>query len=940
MVREHKSHRRGPQITGIGPYDPDLAPKPPGKLRRWWIGAVLVLVVLLGMGVWWQHGTGVPPVVSQGSTDAPPVSDTNEVVETLEEPAMPDLPFGMATGLTVGGETEAAVQYGSVRIVATAQDYAQEYLGKTAKRLRLDTNEWVAVANLPQTLSNQTCGLVEVALEADGFKADPASRRVLIQESRTNDAIFVLAPLPATLTVTCNVSSAELEIVGIKSQTAKPISIPSLKPLGLTVASPGWRTQKMKLGSMNPGKAYAKSVILEQEAGALRIEATVPTNAEAYFQGLDKQIRLRTNDWKTVKTLPVVETGLACKVHPVELQVAGFEVGRGVPTEPLVRDGQTTTVSFALSPLPATLKVSCNVTGAFIQINDQPSTVSNSLPVPSLQSLSVTVSATGYVAQVVKLGPMKPGKAYRQEVKLEPLALLAAPPAAQGKPFENSLGMKFVPVSGVEVMFSIWETRVQDFKAFADETKREISKPDFEQGPDHPAVNLKWDDAVAFCAWLTQRERALGQIDKGQAYRLPKDWEWSVAVGLNESREGTPMEKSGKIKDVYPWGTNWPPPQGAGNYYGQETGPSGPSTAEKKAGYHDGYLGTAPVGSFSPNGYGLYDMGGNAMEWCDDLCNELGARVLRGGSWEYAYDGGWRELDYLLSSFRDCSIPSYYPAFHGFRAVLETSPEKSAPPPAQPAATAPSGKQGKPMTVDLGGGVKLEFVWIPPGDFVMGSPENEMGRTTGEGPQHTVTISRGFWMGKYEVTQAQWERVTGSKRSLFEDAGPNFPEDNVSWNDCQEYIKHLNEQQINASNQLSFRLPTDAEWEYACRAGTQTALNSGKSITSSAGRCANLDEVGWYDDNSNERTHPVGEKKPNAWGLCDMHGNLLEWCSDGRRSYSANAVVNPSGSTAGSFRVIRGGSWDNWAVDCRSAFRGVADIDQSDSTYGFRVVAQ
>ena len=119
-----------------------------------------------------------------------------------------------------------------------------------------------------------------------------------------------------------------------------------------------------------------------------------------------------------------------------------------------------------------------------------------------------------------------------------------------------------------------------------------------------------------------------------------------------------------------------------------------------------------------------------------------------------------------------------------------------------------------------------------------------------------------------------------------------------------------------------------------------SALNSGKSITSSAGRCANLDEVGWYDDNSNERTHPVGEKKPNAWGLCDMHGNLLEWCSDGRRSYSANAVVNPSGSTAGSFRVIRGGSWDNWAVDCRSAFRGVADIDQSDSTYGFRVVAQ
>ena len=670
MVRELKSHRRGPQITGIGPYDPNLAPKPPGKWRGWWAVAAVALVVMLGAGVWWQQGTSVPSVVSQGSTDAPPVSATNEVVETLEEPAMPDLPFGMATGLTVGGETEAAVQYGSVRIVATAQDYAQEYLGKTAKRLRLDTNEWVAVANLPQTLSNQTCGLVEVALEADGFKADPASRRVLIQESRTNDAIFVLAPLPATLTVTCNVSSAELEIVGIKSQTAKPISIPSLKPLGLTVASPGWRTQKMKLGSMNPGKAYAKSVILEQEAGALRIEATVPTNAEAYFQGLDKQIRLRTNDWKTVKTLPVVETGLACKVHPVELQVAGFEVGRGVPTEPLVRDGQTTTVSFALSPLPATLKVSCNVTGAFIQINDQPSTVSNSLPVPSLQSLSVTVSATGYVAQVVKLGPMKPGKAYRQEVKLGPvLGAAGTATGGVGDPLTVDLG-KGVKVDMVWIApgkFTMGS--VADPQRFNTHDspphqvvltegfwigKYEVTQkqwvqvmgrnPSIFNYPDHPVEKVSWNDCQDYI-------RKLNSMFPTHKFRLPTEAEWEYCCRAGTTTKFNTGDENSDLD---------------------------------RAGWHGGNseASTHPVGLKTPNQWGLYDMHGNVEEWCSDFYGpyptgtvtnpsgatsggSLNARVTRGQTWagNYPYDGGCgRQLAHGIE-------PYWSSAYQGVRLV-------------------------------------------------------------------------------------------------------------------------------------------------------------------------------------------------------------------------------------------------------------------------------
>ena len=131
----------------------------------------------------------------------------------------------------------------------------------------------------------------------------------------------------------------------------------------------------------------------------------------------------------------------------------------------------------------------------------------------------------------------------------------------------NSLGMKFVPVAGTDVLFSVWDVRVQDYQAFASAKGLDWEKPSFEQGPTEPAVNVSWEDAKAFCAWLTEKERGEGRLTAGQSYRLPMDWEWSVAVGLNEPRAGTPKEKDGQIKDVYPWGAQWPPPRGAGNCY-------------------------------------------------------------------------------------------------------------------------------------------------------------------------------------------------------------------------------------------------------------------------------------------------------------------------------------------------------------------------------------
>ncbi len=232
--------------------------------------------------------------------------------------------------------------------------------------------------------------------------------------------------------------------------------------------------------------------------------------------------------------------------------------------------------------------------------------------------------------------------------------------------FENTLGMRFVPVPRTAVLFSVWEARVQDYRAFAQETRREWPKPDFSQGDDHPAVNVSWEDAAAFCEWLTKREQRSGRITAQQRCRLPTDEEWSWAVGLPPESGRTPQEKNRKMKDVYPWdkgrGT-WPPKRGTeGNYCGQETkGKAGSMIA----GYTDRRENTAPVGSYEVNANGLYDLGGNAWEWCEDEY-EPGkpTRVLRGGSWVDVNPA------FLLSSFRFFDGPGYRYVDRGFRPVL------------------------------------------------------------------------------------------------------------------------------------------------------------------------------------------------------------------------------------------------------------------------------
>jgi len=219
-----------------------------------------------------------------------------------------------------------------------------------------------------------------------------------------------------------------------------------------------------------------------------------------------------------------------------------------------------------------------------------------------------------------------------------------------------------------------------------------------------------------------------------------------------------------------------------------------------------------------------------------------------------------------------------------------------------------------------------KFVLIPAGTFMMGSPSNEQGRDNDE-ILHQVTISRSFFMQTTEVTQGQWKRVMENNPSHFNSCGDDCPVENVSWKNVQEFISKLN--RMEGNNQ--YRLPTEAEWEYAARAETTTRFHSGNSNK-------DLSNVGWYKENAESKTHAVEQKNPNAFGLYDMHGNVWEWVQDWKGVYPSSHIIDPEGPPSGSIRVMRGGSWRHGAKFCRSAYRSNRYPGFRDSRMGFRLL--
>jgi len=432
-------------------------------------------------------------------------------------------------------------------------------------------------------------------------------------------------------------------------------------------------------------------------------------------------------------------------------------------------------------------------------------------------------------------------------------------------------------------------------------------------GENYPVYHVSWYDAVNFCAKLTVLEKAAGRLPEGYEYTLPTEAQWEYAC-----RAGTTT--------AFNNGTNIPTEEQAA-FFSPEPCPNLDPIAwyaynsgdyDSNGTWTDNGK-TFPVGQKQPNAWGLYDMHGNVHEWCLDWYGDYPTSSATDpkGTGEDSYcvirGGGWGSYACNCRSASRIKADPYNS--NGFRVALSKS---------------------KNITVPLPDDMDLDMIWIEPGTFTMGSPTDELGRSSDE-TQHQVTLAKGYWLGKYEVTQSQYEAVMGSNPSGFK--GADRPVEKVSWDNAMRFCAKLNAQE-KAAGRLpegyEYTLPTEAQWEYACRADTTTALNNGKNLTNYR-ECSEIDEVGWYYYNSDSKTHSVGQKQPNVWGLYDMHGNVFEWCLDWYGDYPSTAVANPTGPTSGSFRVRRGGCWCVEACDNRSASRFRYSPDIQTDYIGFRV---
>ncbi len=311
-------------------------------------------------------------------------------------------------------------------------------------------------------------------------------------------------------------------------------------------------------------------------------------------------------------------------------------VDRALQPEPAARFPNASDMRAAMAPITLSLSKRTPATGSAVASRKRP------LLIVPVAAVLAAVAALVHFAPWKKGGGVSPKPATPTGREQDGLAMNPLPGATKDAPFSNTLGQEFVPVPGTQVLFCRWETRVKDYAAFAaanpvnDEwTKQQKENVPVGREPSHPVCGVNWGEAQAFCKWLTEKESAAGTLPKGLRYRLPTDEEWSRAVGLPQEEGATPKERHRKNTTDYPWGTGYPPPNAkVGNYADSAYHQQFPNEKLFIEGYTDGFATTAPVGSFEPNQFGIYDLGGNAWEWCEDLFAPGGTeRVGRGASW-------------------------------------------------------------------------------------------------------------------------------------------------------------------------------------------------------------------------------------------------------------------------------------------------------------------
>jgi formylglycine-generating enzyme required for sulfatase activity len=490
-----------------------------------------------------------------------------------------------------------------------------------------------------------------------------------------------------------------------------------------------------------------------------------------------------------------------------------------------------------------------------------------------------------------------------------------------------------------------------------------------QDSPDNPAVDISWEDVQQFV-------RKLNQVVEEDLFRLPTEAEWEYACragtatrwsfGDDESRLGEyarHYDNTCGAEECYAHavGTRLPNPWGLydmhGNVWewvedwyqrygsGAQIDPQGPAAGVARVfrggsfDHSDQDSRSAVRNNFVPDSY-RYFLGARLARLAEtgsenrmphveagaDQKVQVGMTVQLDGRGSFDLDGP-EALAYHWTAPAGIELleaASAQPWFvakaagrYVFRLVVNDGLAESE---SDEVAIVVEGEpSGKTQVVALPGGVTMELVWIQPGTFTMGSPDSEPGRDGNEGPQHQVTISQGFWLGKYEITQGQWLAVMGTKpwggQPDVQDS-PDNPAMNISWNDVQGFIQKLNQ----AAGTGVYRLPTEAEWEYACRAGTETRWSFGDDES-------RLKEYAWYYDNTCGARecypHAAGTRLPNPWGLYDMHGNVWEWCQDWYDSYSSGAQTDPPGPATGTsgLKAKRGGGFGYVPRLLRSAER-------------------